>query len=251
LRDTGDGVTVKLFSDPAKAAESHAAGVTRLLTIALAKCAVPFRRSRIGFDAALYLKDVNYSDERIAADILAGAVCETLVRGRPEVRSLEGFEARLKEGKSALVQTQSEMTAILVEVAATATKLYGLMADDRIPDDTRDSVSTQIAWLIFPGFLRVVPLAKLRHYKRYLKGAQIRLERARLAPAADRAKEEKFAPYWTQYREVAAKRALFNAAALDDFRWMLEEYRVSLFAQELHTPEPISPKRLDAKWAEI
>jgi len=50
---------------------------------------------------------------------------------------------------------------------------------------------------------------------------------------------------------VASQRALFNAAALDEYRWMLEEYRVSIFAQELHTPEPISSKRLDAKWQEI
>ena len=42
-----------------------------------------------------------------------------------------------------------------------------------------------------------------------------------------------------------------NNRTLSEFRWMLEEYRVSLFAQELHTPEPVSPKRLDAKWAEI
>jgi len=248
----GDGVVQKLFSDPAKATKAHANGVSRLFTLALTKSAtVPFRRSRIGFDAALYLNNIDYPDERIAADILAGAVRETLVRGRPEVRSLGEFEKRLGESRSALVQTQSEMTAILIESAASATRLNGLMEDARISDTARDSVTAQIAWLLFPGFLRTVPLGTLRHYKRYLKGAQIRLGRARISPAADLVKEEKFAPYWTQYREVAPKRTLFNATALDTFRWMLEEYRVSLFAQELHTPEPISPKRLDAKWAEI
>ena len=254
LRDEGDGVTLKLYADPSKAAEAHAAGVTRLFTLALSKSTtVPFRRSRIGFDAALYLKDIGYEDDRITADLLAGAIRETLVRGRPEVRTAEEFESRLGEDRSAIVKTQAEMTAILIESAATATKLHGLMEDDRIPEETKDSVSAQIAWLLFRGFPRTVPLATLRHYKRYLKGAQIRLERARLNPAADLQKEVLFAPYWAQYREAAKPEyaAQVNSAALTDYRWMLEEYRVSLFAQELHTPGPVSPKRLDAKWATV
>ena len=264
LHDEGDGVTLKLYADPAKAAEAHAAGVTRLFTLALAnQLKTPFRlrtvpaapslRGADTLDAALYLKDIGYEDDQIAADLLAGAIRETLVRSRPEVRTAEEFERRLSEDRSAIVRTQAEMTAILIESAATATKLHGLMEDERIPEETRDSVSGQIAWLLFRGFPRTVPLATLRHYKRYLRGAQIRLERARLSPAADLKKEVLFAPYWAQYREAAKPEyaAQVNSAALADYRWMLEEYRISLFAQELHTPEPVSPKRLDAKWATV
>ena len=254
LHDEGDGVTLKLYPDPGKAAEAHAAGVTRLLALALAKSTtVPFRRNRVGFDAALYLKEINYDDDRIAADLLSGAIRETLVRNRPDVRSAEEFEKRLAEDRSAIVKAQAEMTAILIESAAMATKLHGMMEDAHIPEETADSVSGQIAWLLFRGFPRTVPLPTLRHYKRYLKGAQIRLERARLGPAADLRKEELLAPYWTKYLEIAKPENApkFSAAALSEFRWMLEEYRVSLFAQELHTPEPVSPKRLDAKWAAL
>ena len=254
LHDEGDGVTLKLYADPAKAAEAHATGVTRLFTLALAKSTtVPFRRSRLAFDAALYLKSIGYEDNAIAADLLAGAVREALVRNRPEVRTADEFERRLAEDRSAIVKAQAEMTAILAESAATATRLDGLLEDGRIPEETADSVSTQIAWLIFRGFPRIVPLATLRHYKRYLKGAQIRLERARLNPTSDLEKELQFAPHWAQYREAAKPEYAekVNSAALTDYRWMLEEYRVSLFAQELHTPEPVSPKRLDAKWATV
>jgi len=252
LCDQGDGVIVRLFTDPAKAAEAHACGVTRLLVLALEKTAtVPFRRSRIDFDAALYLKDTNYTDERIAADMLSGAIRETRVRNRPAIRTAQAFEACLGEDRSDIVRTQAEMTSILIEAATQATRIYGLLEDARVPEETRESVSTQIAWLLFPGFLRTVPLSSLRQYKRYLRGAALRIERAMRSPAADRQREEKFASYWTKYRELVPQRALFNSVALDEFRWMLEEYRISLFAQELHTPEPVSPKRLDAKWAEI
>ena len=58
-------------------------------------------------------------------------------------------------------------------------------------------------------------------------------------------------PYWERYRAALSKRDQCDHAALDEFRWMIEEYRVSLFAQELRTPQPVSPKRLDAKWAAV
>ena len=253
LHDDGDGVTLRLYPDAEAAALAHAAGVTRLFVLALEKSAtIPFRRKRIAFDAALYLKDVDYADERIAADILAGAVAETLVRGRPPVRTQEEFERRLAESRSSLVKVQSEMTSILVESAAAATSLNGLMADERVPEETADSVASQLAWLLYRGFPRNVPLAQLRHYRRYLKGAAVRLERARLNARGDLEKEAYFEPYWEQYREAAKDRSgKFHPLALADYRWMLEEYRVSLFAQELHTPEPVSPKRLAAKWAEV
>ena len=253
LHDEGDGVTLKLYADSASAAADHASAVTRLFTLALTKSStLPFRRSRIGLDAALYLKDIDYADDRIAADLLAGAIRETLVRNRPEVRTAAEFERRLAEDRSSLIKVQSEMTSILIESAATATRLFGLLEDERLAEGTADSVATQIAWLLPRGFPRTVPLMTLRHYKRYLKGAQIRLERARLSPASDLKKEALFEPYWERYREaVQARLNQSNNRAISEFRWMLEEYRVSLFAQELHTPEPISPKRLDAQWAKI
>ena len=93
----------------------------------------------------------------------------------------------------------------------------------------------------------------MRHYRRYLKGAQIRLERARLSPTSDLGKEAKLSTFWERYREAAKPEnvAKINAKALRTFRWMIEEYRISLFAQELHTPEPISPKRLEAQWERV
>ena len=146
---------------------------------------------------------------------------------------------------------QAEMTAVLVESAAAAMQISRQMEDGRIPEATADSVSTQLAWLLYRGFPRAVPFAAMRHYRRYLRGAAIRLERARLNPAADMAKEAMLSPYWERYRAALSRRDRCNRAALDEFRWMIEEYRVSLFAQELRTPQPVSPKRLDAKWAEV
>jgi len=251
LHDEGDGVTLRMYPDLESATAAHTAAVTRLFLLALTKSStLPFRRNRIAFDAALYLKELNYEDTRISADILAGAVAETYVRNRPPVRSAAEFEQRLSESRSALVKTQSEITSVLISSAATAAEIGRLLEDERIPEVTADSVSSQLAWLLYRGFPRHVPLDILRHYARYLKGAKIRLERARLSPSNDLAKEDRFAGYWTRYREAAkpANADHYHAIQLTEYRWMVEEYRVSVFAQELHTPEPISPKRLDQKW---
>ena len=97
-----------------------------------------------------------------------------------------------------------------------------------------------------------MPLARLRHYKRYHKGAEILLDRARTNPIGDLSKEERIASYWQLYEDAVTgkSKVKFDPSALAEIRWLLEEYRVSVFAQELKTAEPVSPKRLDAKLAD-
>ena len=104
-------------------------------------------------------------------------------------------------------------------------------------------------WRTVPALLARVPGLRALDDRT----VRIRLERARLSPSTDAEREARVAPYWNRYREaVTAKKPLhLNAAALADYRWMVEEYRVSVFAQELRTPTPVSPKRLDAFWSLI
>ena len=252
LQDEGTGVTLRLFASASAAAAAHANGVARLYLLALGPHArVPFRRNKLPFGAAVYLRDLNYDDDRIADDILAGAVREAFVRNQPPVRDATTFEQRLRERRTALNLAQDEIARIVADSATAAAQIAETLDSpaSRLPAETVDSLQTQLAWLLFRGVPRMVPLARLRHYARYLKGAAIRLDRARTNPAGDREKEARLAPYWQRYQgAVTDKSGKYNADALASYRWMVEEYRVSLFAQELHTPQPVSPKRLDALW---
>ena len=253
LQDEGTGASLRLFASAAAAAAAHAVGVARLYLLALGPHArIPFRRNKLPFGAAVYLRDLNYDDDRIADDILAGAVREAFVRGQPPVRDAATFEQRLRERRTALNLAQDEIARIVADSATAAAQIVGTLESpaSRLPPETAESIQTQLAWLLFRGFPRVVPLAQLRQYARYLKGAAIRLERARTNPAGDRTKEERLTPYWQRYQSaVTDKSGKYDADALAEYRWMVEEYRVSLFAQELHTPQPVSPKRLDAVWS--
>ena len=105
---------------------------------------------------------------------------------------------------------------------------------------------------LFPAhFLVTVPQAQLAHYPRYLKAVLHRLERWADDPARDRERRadvERLTTLWR--RAVAARRGEYDAN-LETFGWMLEELRVSLFAQQLRTPMPVSVKRLERVWQSI
>jgi len=96
-----------------------------------------------------------------------------------------------------------------------------------------------VARLAPPDFLVCTPPDRLRHLPRYLKAVMIRAERAVLHPARDSEKAALLGPYAGWEKRVSGE----NREA---FRWLLEEYRVSIFAQELGTAVPVSPKRLAA-----
>ena len=106
-----------------------------------------------------------------------------------------------------------------------------------------DDLREQLDALVHPGFVRNVEKERLSHFQRYLKAMRLRAERLRQDAARDQAKMLTVRIYWGEYLKLAATRGQGDAA-LSELRWLIEELRVSLFAQELKTAEPVSPKRL-------
>ena len=106
---------------------------------------------------------------------------------------------------------------------------------------------------MFKGFLSATPWDRLHDLPRYLKAMQSRLDKYAADPERDQRHAASIADLWRRYEERAAKlaRAKATDARLEDFRWRIEELRVSLFAQELKTPYPVSHKRLDKLWSQI
>ncbi|MCB2035239.1 MAG: DUF3418 domain-containing protein, partial [Ottowia sp.] len=137
--------------------------------------------------------------------------------------------------------------AILAEYAAAARKIK----DTRnAPEATKDAAE-QLQRLLPKNFLAVTPWSALQHFPRYLKAIQLRLDKLRADPARDaqrmaeaRAQEQRF---W----RLVAERKGQQDARLQELRWLLEELRVSFFAQELRTPQPVSVKRLEKVWGQV
>ena len=106
--------------------------------------------------------------------------------------------------------------------------------------------------LLPADFLARVPFTQLTHLDRYLKAVQIRAERSRTDPRKDAQKAELVAVYQQELDKLSAEdQSPERTALVGELHWMLEEYRVSVFAQELGTAHPISPKRLDKKLEQI
>ena len=112
-------------------------------------------------------------------------------------------------------------------------------------------IQEQLKQLFYVGVVYKTPDEWLRQYPRYLRGIQLRLEKAVLNPQKDKLALLEIQPYWQRLQEYIAKEGAFvmtQNAALIEYRWWIEELRVSLFAQTLKTQIPISPKRLEKQW---
>ena len=172
------------------------------------------------------------------------------MRGQPSIRSAEDFAVRLREKRGEISTLKAKLAADIKAIDREVKEI--LWAAEALAADIYDDIETQIAWLTYDGWARTVPMASLSRYPMYLKSLRTRIARAKVSPSSDRTKMARFAPFWEQYREavVAKTTKVVNRAALAEYRWMLEEYRISLFAQELGTAVPVSPKRLEIKWLE-
>ena len=253
LSDEGDGVRIKLFKSANDAARAHEAGVVRLFFLRLTQHARPsFATNRLPLSAGLYLGTIGYERSRIADDLLWAAIRKGAVEGLAPIRSKEDFETRLRERRGAIDAARAELSALFSSILESAAECAERLETAAPAEDIYDAVETQLAWLVFPGFLKAVPPERLKHYDRYLRGVRVRIDRARSNPSGDRTKESRVAPYWERYREaiLSTGAKIANRDALAEYRWMVEEFRVSVFAPEVRAAIPVSEKRLDAKWAE-
>jgi len=116
-----------------------------------------------------------------------------------------------------------------------------------------NDVREQLNHLVYPGFARAVPGEWLSQYPRYLSAIEQRLDKLPGQVPRDRAWTDELQGLWQQYQALSERwqREGRWDPRLDEWRWMLEEYRVSLFAQQLGTRMPVSSKRLGKLWREI
>ena len=136
---------------------------------------------------------------------------------------------------------------ILLEYASAQRKIKDTK---NAPEATRDA-GEQLQKLMPKNFIAQAPWAQLQHYARYLKAISVRLDKYRADPARDAAKLKELQPLEQRYWRLLAERKGQMDARLQEYRWMLEELRVSFFAQELRTPYPVSTKRLDKVWQQL
>jgi len=184
-------------------------------------------------------------------DQIIGVALDRAFLGDPLPTDPISFRKRIEEGRSRLNLIAQEVAravhAVLQELANATRKLK----DSRPAKDVSDDITAQLQRLAPKRFALDTPWAQLQHLPRYLKAVTGRLDKLRADPARDAKLMSEIKPLEQRYTRRLAELKGVKDARLDDFRWQLEELRVSLFAQELRTPQPVSVKRLDKVWTQL
>ena len=259
LIDGGDAVTVEVFDEPETAAAKHRAGLRRLFALQI-KDALKYLEKNIPDlqkMAVAYMqvgKAENGSGggtlEELREQIIAVALDRAFLL-EPLPTDAFAFKRRIEEGRGRLNLISSEVArmagVILIEYAAAARKIK----DTKNAPDAVADATLQLHRLLPKRFLQTTPWERLQHLARYLKAITQRLEKYRADPARDATRLAELRPQEQRYWRLVAERKGAVDERMQEFRWLLEELRVSFFAQELRTPQPVSVKRLEKAWAQL
>ena len=254
LVDRGECCALEVFDDLEQAREKHREGLRRLFRLQLKEQVKFIDRSLAGLQTTAMqagtvpaLASVWQSFEALRGEVVDAALDRTAL-AEPWPADRASFHARRDEarGKLALIaQEIARLLATIVQEAAAVQKKLG--AARAFPAACAD-VEQQLQRLFPRGFVTATPPAQLAHYPRYLKAIALRLDKLKSEPSRDAQRQAEIAALATPFlRELAARKGRADPR-LEEFRWLLEELRVSLFAQELRTPMPVSARRLQKVW---
>ena len=259
LIDGGDAVTIEVFDEPEVAAAKHRAGLRRLVALQL-KDALKYLEKNIPDlqkMAVAYLQVGKAPDgsgggtlEELRAQVIEVALDRAFLQD-PLPADAAAFQRRVDEGRGRLTLIANEVArltgTILAEYAAAARKIK----DTKVQPEAVKDAAEQLQRLVGKRFLADTPWAQLQHFARYLKAIVLRLDKLRADPARDASRLAELKPQEQRYWRLVAERKGATDERMLEFRWLLEELRVSFFAQELRTPQPVSLKRLDKAWLQI
>ncbi|WP_428820406.1 ATP-dependent RNA helicase HrpA [Microbulbifer sp. MCCC 1A16149] len=250
-----ESVDLKLLDNPDEARQLTRAGICRLAILHLPEPVKYLRKELLkGKELGLSAADLGRREE-VADDILMAAVRECFWADENWPRSQREFLAALEQ-REKLVGIAQEIAGLLVKVLAQLVPLRKQIKQQKnlaVAMAVGD-INRQLSGMFYRGVLFHTPLEWLRQYGRYLKGIELRLEKAALDPNRDRRLSSEFQEAEEPYQAAASKRDPLMMAGdpqMVEYRWMLEEFRVSLFAQSLKTLMPVSIKRLRKFWAEL
>ncbi len=253
LVDEGEVAAIRLFESPASAAAAMRGGLHRLYSLAL-RDKLKYLRKNIPEINTLCLRyNAMGNCEALKDDLLAAVIERIFLQAEPP-RDRAEFERRVEAGRGRIIEEGNRIAADLSE----ALKVYHELQKrlKKVPPTLLQAaadIQAQLQRLLGPGFVAATPARWLSRLPLYLKAAEARLEKAARDPVRDRANMVELNKLWELYEKRAEQlRAQGRVdTELEEFRWLLEELRISFWAQELKTVEPVSAKRMQKRWKEL
>jgi ATP-dependent helicase HrpA len=190
--------------------------------------------------------------DKLKADLTAAIVDRAFIGEDEPPRAARGFEEQKKRAKARLPAVTQGATRYLAAIVEASQQYAQVVAQSGALGRVVQDVKSARERLVYPGFIARTPWERLEHLPRYLKGYALRLQKYRAGAERDQKHAATIATLWGNYeaRAKADRDAGRFDPKLEEFRWLLEELRISLFAQELRTPFPVSAKRLQKFWDE-
>tara|TARA_R110001592_G_scaffold337300_1_gene623599 strand:+ start:215910 stop:219767 length:3858 start_codon:yes stop_codon:yes gene_type:complete len=256
LEDEADSVAIKLCDYPGEARLVHRLGVLRLLRLHSAQ-QVKFLRKQLlrGNDFNLALAAAGLERAPLLEDLVDASYLHAMAVDEAPPYTESDFMALLHRGKGEVIARANALETVVlnsVQLLVDIRKHLAALADGSWPD-TREDVNQQLRRLWAPGFMRDTPEQWLAQMPRYLKALRTRLERLKGQYAKDQSHTAMLqaleAPLWEAVTSYPGLLQLSSEAA--QYRWLLEEFRVSLFAQSLGTRQAVSAKRLQQQWQSV
>ncbi len=244
-----DKVAVRLFDDPGRARQAHREGLLRLAEIALAD-----KLRYLGRNTGLSTRDCLawsvFGDSNTLAGQLRRAALVARLDSAWSIRDSAAFQALVTEIRRDLVAEYQRLAETVVRVIHAWRRLRKRVDElhESHPEAAEDMAS-QLDDLVYDGFVLDVSADRLAEYPRYLDGVEARLEALAVDPARDRSRQREIDPWWQRYFDHLDQG--WYSPELDAFRWLVEEYRIQLFAQKLGTRGKVSATRLEKAWAAV
>jgi ATP-dependent helicase HrpA len=250
LIDHGAHVEIEVFDEPQVAALKHRAGLRRLVALQLREPLKYLEKNipELTRMAGAYMALGTLEELR---DQIVAVALDRAFLAEPLPTDAASFAKRIDEGRARLNLIAQEVARLAGSVLAEHAAALRKLKDGRPPKDVADDITAQLQRLVPKHFLQATPQHALAHLPRYLKAVVMRLDKHRADPARDAARLAELRPLEQRFLRRLAEQRGSSDARLDDYRWLLEELRVSLFSQELRTPQPVSAKRLDKAWAQL
>ena len=250
LIDQGDAVAIEVFDEPEVAAAKHRAGLRRLFALQI-KDALKYLEKNIPDLQKMAVAYMPLGTQDELREQIVEVALERAFLQLPLPADEAQFRRRVEEGRGRLTLIANEIArlagTVLAEYAVAARKIKDTKGH---AEATADALQ-QLQRLVPKRFIATTPWPQLQHFPRYLKAITLRLDKLRTDPARDVARLAELKPQEQRYWRLLAERKGAVDDRMQEFRWLLEELRVSFFAQELRTPQPVSVKRLDKLWGQL
>ena len=251
LQDDDDSVSIVVVDSQEQADEIHHDGLKRLYLLN-SKQQVKYLNKNLPDIQRICMSYASIGGcNDLKQAIIDASIEKSFFQNNNVIRNHDSFEENLQQGTKDLVKQANEICQLLSQIFERYNKIRKQIKKNTKPNWLLSiaDIQSQLDHLIYEDFIYFTPLKSLSHFPRYLQGIELRLEKLQQAAERDRQYTNQISPYWTHFIELNDEYYAHPVFSL--YRWMLEEFRVSLFAQGLKTSMPVSEKRLQKQWQEV